>query len=66
MEQTTKRGGLRSNAGRKKSNNPKKAVTLYLEQSIIEKYGLKELRNIIYNTLNQNNGTIAHNPVQEQ
>lgn len=65
MEQT-KRGGVRSNAGRKKSPNPKKAVTLYLEKSIIDQYGLKELRNLIYTTLNQNNGTNTHNPVQEQ
>lgn len=66
MEQTTKRGGLRSNAGRKKSANPKKPLTLYVEESIIKQYGQKELRNIIYNAINQNNGTITHNPVQEQ
>lgn len=42
MEQTKTRGGARSNAGRKKSANPKSPLAIYVENSIIEKMGGKE------------------------
>jgi len=44
MEQikTTTRGGARSNAGRKKSANPKSALAIYVENSIIERMGGKQ------------------------
>lgn len=38
----TQRGGARSNAGRKKSTDPKKPITVYVEQSKIEKAGGKD------------------------
>jgi hypothetical protein len=67
MEQTTTRGGKRTNAGRKPSNNPKKAITLYVEKSIIERYGNNGLRELIYKTIKtQNNDFITHNQLQEQ
>lgn len=42
MEQTKTRGGARSNAGRKKSANPKSPLAIYVENSIIERMGGKE------------------------
>ena len=67
MEQKT-RGGIRSNAGRKPSANPKSPMTLYVENSIIQSYGgQKAFREHIYKTIKtQSNGTITHNPIQEQ
>lgn len=66
MEKT--RGGIRSNAGRKPSANPKSPMTLYIENSIIQSYGgQKAFREFIYNTIKkETNGTITHNSVQEQ
>ena len=67
MEQTTTRGGKRTNAGRKPSNNPKKAITLYVEKSILERYGNNGLRELIYKTIKtQTHDSLTHNQLQEQ
>jgi hypothetical protein len=44
MEQTktNNRGGVRQNAGRKKSANPKSPLSIYLENQLIEKLGGKD------------------------
>jgi len=67
MEQKT-RGGVRSNAGRKPSANPKTAFTLYIEKSIIQNFGgQKELREFIYKTIKTTqHDSSTHNSIQEQ
>lgn len=59
IEQTIEsRGGKRSNAGRKPSGIKKEPIFFYLESSIIESIGKKELRNKIYEFIkNLKNGT---------
>jgi len=56
MEQTTEqtietRGGKRSNAGRKPSGVKKEPIFFYVESTLVEKVGKKELRNNIYKHL---------------
>lgn len=52
-EQVENRGGKRSNAGRKPSGIKKEPIFFYVESELVMKIGKVELRNKIYNYLNQ-------------
>ena len=45
------RGGKRINSGRKKLTSPKKAITIYIEESNIVNFGKSGIRQKIYDHL---------------